>query len=114
MRPAPQLSSHHITPGEEWSEPNSLPILANNVEGDYWRNTVGKTIVTPTDNLFTDAELAGAILWGMTFYGFTRHAGWSPHEERFTSFGDPSHNVINPVFTVYFPWALRYCSGVIP
>ena len=32
------LSSHHITPGEEWSEPNSLPILANNVEGDYCHN----------------------------------------------------------------------------
>lgn len=30
-----------ITPREEWYEPNSLPMLANNVEGDYWENTVG-------------------------------------------------------------------------
>lgn len=76
------------SPREAWYEPHNLPLLANNVEGDYWKNTVGKTIVKPNDNPFTDAELAGAILWGMTFYGFTRHAGWSPREERFTTFGE--------------------------
>lgn len=76
------------SPREAWYEPHNLPLLANNVEGDYWKNTVGKTIVKPDDNPFTDAELAGAILWGMTFYGFTRHAGWSPREERFTTFGE--------------------------
>lgn len=68
--------------------PHNLPLLANNVEGDYWENTVGKTVVKPDDNPFTDAELAGAILWGMTFYGFTRHSGWSPREKRFTEFGE--------------------------
>lgn len=76
------------SPREAWYEPHNLPLLANNVEGDYWKNIVGKTVVKPEDNPFTDAELAGAILWGMTFYGFTRHAGWSPLEERFTTFGD--------------------------
>lgn len=76
------------TPREAWYEPHNLPLLANNVEGDYWENTVGKTIVKPDDNPFTDAELAGAVLWGMTFYGFTRHAEWSPREERFSSFGE--------------------------
>ncbi len=75
------------SPREAWYEPHNLPLLANNVEGDYWENTVGKTVVRPEDNPFTDAELAGAILWGMTFYGFTRHCRWSPREERFTSFG---------------------------
>lgn len=58
-------------PEEEWFSPGKLPLLANNVEGDYWENTVGKIIVKPDNNPFTDAELAGAILWGMTFYGFT-------------------------------------------
>lgn len=76
------------SPREAWYEPHNLPLLANNVEGDYWKNTVGKTIVKPDDNPFTDAELAGAILWGMTFYGFNRHAEWSPREERFTTFGE--------------------------
>lgn len=76
------------SPREAWYEFRNLPLLANNVEGDYWKNTVGKTIVKPDDNPFTDAELAGAVLWGMTFYGFTRHAKWSPREERFSSFGE--------------------------
>lgn len=76
------------TPREAWYEPHNLPLIANNVEGDYWKNTVGKTVVKPDDNPFTDAELAGAVLWGMTFYGFTRHAEWSPREKRFTTFGD--------------------------
>ena len=60
-----------VTPREEWYSPGNLPLLANNVEDDYWENTVGKIIVKPDNNPFTDAELAGAILWGMTFYGFT-------------------------------------------
>ena len=85
------------TPREAWYEPHNLPLLANNVEGDYWKNTVGKTVVKPDDNPFTDAELAGAILWGMTFYGFTRHAGWSPREERFTSFGAFSMEAWNQI-----------------
>lgn len=57
---------------------NSLTILANNVEGDYRENTVGKTVVFPEDNHFTNAELAGAILWGMTFYGFSDLKCWFP------------------------------------
>lgn len=76
-----------VTPKEEWSEPYSLPMLARNVEGDYWKNTVGKTVIRPDENPFTDAELAGAILWGMTFYGFNRHSSWSPFEERYNSYG---------------------------
>lgn len=60
-----------VMPREEWYEPHSLPLLANNVEGDFWHNTVGKEIIIPEDNPFRDAELAGAILWGMTFFGFT-------------------------------------------
>lgn len=60
-----------VCPKEEWFSPGKLPLLANNVEGDYWENTVGKIIVKPDNNPFTDAELAGAVLWGMTFYGFT-------------------------------------------
>lgn len=76
-----------VTPKEKWYEPNSLPMLANNVEGDYWENTVSKAVIRPENNPFTDAELAGAILWGMTFYGFTRHARWTPSKEIFTSYG---------------------------
>lgn len=89
------------SPREAWYEPHNLPLLANNVEGDYWKNTVGKTIVKPDDNPFTDAELAGAILWGMTSYGFTRHAGWSPREERFTSFGERAEYLERRLYLPY-------------
>lgn len=89
------------SPREAWYEPHNLPLLANNVEGDYWKNTVGKTIVKPDDNPFTDAELAGAILWGMTFYGFTRHAEWSPREKRFTEFGDRAERLERKLYLPY-------------
>ena len=90
-----------VTPKEKWDSPDSLPLLANNVEGDHWKNTVGKTVVKPEDNPFTDAELAGAILWGMTFYGFSRHAGWSPREERFTSFGERAERLERRLYLPY-------------
>lgn len=90
-----------VTPREKWDSPDSLPLLANNVEGDHWKNTVGKTVVKPEDNPFTDAELAGAILWGMTFYGFSRHAGWSPREERFTSFGERAERLERRLYLPY-------------
>lgn len=89
------------SPREAWYEPHNLPLLANNVEGDYWKNTVGKTIVKPDDNPFTDAELAGAILWGMTFYGFNRHAEWSPREELFTSFGERAEYLERRLYQPY-------------
>lgn len=90
-----------VTPREEWFDPDSLPLLANNVEDDYWKNTVGKTVVRPEDNPFTDAELAGAILWGMTFYGFTRHDGWSPREESFTSYGKRAERLKRKLYLPY-------------
>ena len=65
-----------VMPRKEWFTPGLLPLLAKNVEGDYWENTVGKTVVYPQDNPFSDAQLAGAILWGMTFYGFTPRNLW--------------------------------------
>lgn len=57
-----------VSPREEWVASHSLPLVANNVEGDYWKNTIHKTVIKPDDNPFTDAELAGAILWSMTFF----------------------------------------------
>lgn len=45
--------SFDVTPREEWFTPDSLPLLANNVEGDLWENTVGKEIVKSADNPFT-------------------------------------------------------------
>lgn len=73
-----------VTPKEEWFSPGSLPMLANNVEGDLWENIVGKEVIKPEDNPFTDAELAGAILWGMTFYGFTPRNRYNLFEEKIT------------------------------
>lgn len=76
-----------VTPREEWDEEGSLPLLANSIEGDCWENIVGKTVIRPDDNSFNDAELAGAILWGATFYGFTPRDRWSPFEECHSKFG---------------------------
>lgn len=77
-----------VTPREEWFSPHSLPMLANDVEGDYWENIVQKTVVRPDNNPFTDAELAGAILWGATYYGFTRHRKWVPSYVTYSKFGE--------------------------
>lgn len=77
-----------VTPRGHWFDEDNLPLLACNVEGDFWENTIGKTVVKPEDNPFTDAELAGAILWGMTFYGFTRHDRWSSFEEFCFNYGE--------------------------
>ena len=77
-----------VTPREEWFSPHSLPMLANGVEGEYWENIVQKTVVKPDDNPFTDAELAGAILWGATFYGFSRHHKWIPSYVAYSKFGE--------------------------
>lgn len=89
------------SPREAWYEPHNLPLLANNVEGDYWENTVGKIIVKPDDNPFSDAELVGAILWGMTFYGFSRHERWIPYVKHFTSYGEKSKRVERKLYLPY-------------
>lgn len=89
------------TPREAWYEPHNLPLLAKNVEGDHWKNIVGKSVVKPDDNPFKDAELAGAILWGMTFCGFTRHAKWSPFETRFTTFGERAERLERRMYLPY-------------
>lgn len=78
-----------------------MPLLANNVEGDYWENTVGKKVIRPEDNPFTDAELAGSILWGMTFYGFTKHSTWSPREERYTKYGEMAERLERKLYLPY-------------
>lgn len=52
----------------------TIAIVANNVEGQCWENILQKDVIRPGDNNVTDAEMAGAILWGITFYGFTPHS----------------------------------------
>lgn len=86
---------------EEWYEPHSLTLLAYNVEGDHWNNTVGKTLIKPEDNHFTDAELAGAVLWGMTFYGFTKHDSWSPFEKCYTRYGEMAERLERKLYLPY-------------
>ena len=52
----------------------AIAIVANNVEGQCWENILQKEVIRPADNNVTDDEMAGAILWGATFYGFTPHS----------------------------------------
>lgn len=90
-----------VTPREKWDDEDSLPLLANNVEGDHWENIVGKTVVRPDDNPFTDAELAGAILWGATFYGFTPHDRWHPYDESYSKYGALAERLERKQFLPY-------------
>lgn len=52
----------------------TIAIVANNVEGQCWEDILQKEVIRPTANNVNDAEMAGAILWGATFYGFTPHS----------------------------------------
>lgn len=90
-----------VTPREKWNDEDSLPLLANNVEGDHWENIVGKTVVRPDDNPFTDAELAGAILWGATFYGFTPHDRWNPFEKFYSKYGEMAERLERRLYLPY-------------
>lgn len=90
-----------VTPREEWFAEHSLPLVANNVEGDYWENTVQKIVIMPDGNPFTDAELAGAILWGATYYGFTRHCKWMPSYVTYSKFGQDAKRFEQ---RLYFPY----------
>lgn len=90
-----------VTPREEWFAEHSLPLVANNVEGDYWENTVQKIVIMPDGNPFTDAELAGAILWGATCYGFTRHCKWMPSYVTYSKFGQDAKRLEQ---RLYFPY----------
>lgn len=70
-------------------EDNDMPVLARNVEGDYWKNTVGKQVVLPPGNLYPVVYYAAAILWGMTFYGFTpRDRKRSSDDEPYCKWGE--------------------------
>lgn len=77
----------HIEPGDDGDEvtfdissekclanPQVKAIVANNVEGQEWEDILQKEVIRPTDKIVTNAEMAGAILWGATFYGFTPHS----------------------------------------
>lgn len=90
-----------VTPREEWFAPHSLPMLANGAEGDHWENIVQKTVIRPDDNPFTDAELAGAILWGATFYGFTRHRKWEPSFVTYSKFGEQAKRLEHRLYIPY-------------
>lgn len=90
-----------VTPREEWDDEDSLPLLANSVEGDYWENIVGRTVVRPNDNPFTDAELAGAILWGATFYGFTPQDRWNPFEKFYSKYGAMAERLERRLYLPY-------------
>lgn len=90
-----------VTPREKWDDEGSLPLLAHNVEGDLWENIVGKTVVRPDDNPFTDAELAGAILWGATFYGFTPHDRWNPFEKFYSKYGEMAERLERRLYLPY-------------
>ncbi|MDE6689133.1 MAG: hypothetical protein K2J86_04545 [Prevotella sp.] len=90
-----------VTPPEHRFDPGNLPLLANDVEGDLWENIVGKEVVKPEDNPFTDAELIAAILWGATFYGFNPHEKWEPNEVFYTKYGERAQQIERKLYLPY-------------
>ncbi len=63
-----------IVSPESLENPEVKAIVANNVEGQDWEDILAKDVIRPTNQKVTTAEMAGAILWGATFYGFTSHS----------------------------------------
>lgn len=63
-----------VASAESLANPEVKAIVANNVEGQKWGEILQKEVIRPADQNVTDAEMAGAILWGATFYGFTPHS----------------------------------------
>lgn len=63
-----------IVSSESLENPEVKAIVANNVEGQDWKDILAKDVIQPTNQKVTTAEMAGAILWGATFYGFTSHS----------------------------------------
>lgn len=90
-----------VAPRESWFDEHNLPMLANKVEGDLWENIIGKEVIKPEANPFTDAELAGAILWGATFYGFTSHHIWTPFDNAFTKYGEKAQKLERELYKPY-------------
>ncbi len=90
-----------VTPREKWFDPGFLPMLANAVEGDLWEDIIGKEVIKPEDNPFSDAELAGAILWGATFYGFTDHNRWTPFNDIHTRYGKLAQDLERKLYDPY-------------
>lgn len=90
-----------ITPREHWFDEGNLPLLANGVEGKLWEDIVGKEVIRPEENPFSDAELVGAILWGATFYGFTPHKEWKPNEEFYTKYGERAQQLERKLYIPY-------------
>ena len=78
-----------------------LPLLAGGVEGDLWQSIVGKEIVFPENNKFTEAEIAAAILWGATFYGFTNHNRWEPFQKIYSEYGQKAWELEKKLFIPY-------------
>ena len=78
-----------------------IPLLANGVEGDLWESIVGKEIVFPENNKFTEAEIAAAILWGATFYGFTNHNRWEPFQKIYSEYGQKAWELEKKLFLPY-------------
>ncbi|MCM1071428.1 MAG: hypothetical protein NC301_08620 [Bacteroides sp.] len=90
-----------VASSEEGFAPRSLPLVANNVEGDYWENTIRKTVIKPDGAPFTDAELAGAILWGMTFYGFTERDEWPLSDSALSRYGEQAKLLERKLYIPY-------------
>ncbi|MCM1141954.1 MAG: hypothetical protein NC453_25570 [Muribaculum sp.] len=63
-----------VASAESLANPEVKAIVANNIEGQEWEEILQKEVIRPTDKNVTDAEMAGAILWGATYYGFTPHS----------------------------------------
>ena len=78
-----------------------LPLLANGVEGDLWESIVGKEIVFPENNKFTEAEIAASILWGATFYGFTNHNRWETFQKIYSEYGQKAWELEKKLFLPY-------------
>lgn len=64
----------NVASAESLANPKVKAITANNVEGQKFEDILQKEVIRPAAQNVTDAVMAGAILWGATFYGFTPYS----------------------------------------
>lgn len=72
LTPRPEEGSvdFAVSPRESWPE-KELALIAEQIEGIPWEEVICRKIIRPETKEVTDAELAAAVLWEMTLFGFT-------------------------------------------
>lgn len=97
-----EIVTFEAYPREIWNTASpSIPLIATCVENSYWDTTAGRTVVFPEDDTFKLADFACAILWGMTFHGFSNRKHMFLHNECHSKFGIRAQELERRLYVPY-------------